>query len=253
MQTRCPQCRTLLEINADQLQHGQRQVKCAHCDSTFDALAALTDESEAPDEEIQSDVTPPPFTPLVSPEPEEAEPPATEHRRFRGPLPWEPGFETQAPRYALWGFGIVLLFMLLAGQVYIFEGERLAQSERIRPWLIKLCKPFNCTLPIYNNISGIDVIDRSLTPLPGGGLEFHALFVNNSEFPQALPLLKLTLLSFTGSPYAERIFTPDEYLAEKPVPTELPVGRPVKAQMHIAAPTGEIGGYTFEFIATHAE
>lgn len=236
MFTQCPQCKSRFEIGASQLRHGLGLAKCGPCGAAFNALENLSDNLE---ESIET-----PNLPVLG---EKAVlKPKTADYKIDAPLPWE---KPSSPRTAgLWCAGILALIFLFGAQVVFFKGERLTRESRLRPWLTALCERLGCNLPPYREIRAIDILDRSLSPAEDGRLEFRAILVNQAEFSQALPALRLTLLAFNGEALARRTFNPKEYVAEIPTPQELPVGHPLKARLLIAKPSSEVAGYVFELM-----
>ncbi len=148
-----------------------------------------------------------------------------------------------------WGAGVLALTMLLSLQILAFESRRLAQNVHVRPWLDRVCAGLGCVLPPFKDIGRLQVTDRALNRMGGSkeGLEFSLTFVNRSVLPQAFPKLKLVLNELGGSPIAERLFEPPEYLPEWRPGLLMPVGRPFEIQLSLAKPSREVGGFTIQF------
>ena len=147
------------------------------------------------------------------------------------------------------GFGVPLLLALLVLQIGLFEGNHLAQDERLRPWLEIACGELGCSLPQYKDVRQIQIIDRALQPAPDDidGLEFILVVANEARFAQAFPAIKLVLTEVTGKPVAARIFSPGEYLDENQT-GPMPVGKPFEIRLLLAKPSREVGGFNFELI-----
>jgi hypothetical protein len=148
-----------------------------------------------------------------------------------------------------WGLGTFLLLALLGLQISVFEGARLAQNERLRPWLEIACEGLRCSLPQFKDIGQIRIIDRALQSAPGDidGLEFRVVLANQARFPQAFPAIKLVLTEVNGKPVAARVFQPEEYLDANQTAL-MPVGKPFEIHLLLAKPSREVGGFAFELI-----
>jgi hypothetical protein len=148
-----------------------------------------------------------------------------------------------------WSAGVLGLTILLAAQIVLFEGRRLAQNVHARPWLDTICANLGCALPPFKDIRHLQITDRALNRMDGNkrGLEFSLTFVNRSALPQAFPELKLVLNELGGSPIAERLFEPQDYLPEWRPGMLMPVGQPFEIRLSLAKPSREVGGFAIQF------
>jgi hypothetical protein len=146
-----------------------------------------------------------------------------------------------------WRLAVVLCVLLLMGQVYFFEKDQFIQQPSTRLWLQKICQSFNCQLPIYKNRRDLAVIYAHFQAIANQHYIFQAVISNQGLFKQHYPNLKLTLLSFSGEPFAQRIFTPANYLVTDHPPLMLPL-KTVEISMEIAMPNQKVGGYTVKLI-----
>ncbi len=53
--TRCPGCRTIFRVTAQQLAMRAGQVRCGHCRTVFDGVGALVSLAPQPDQEPELD------------------------------------------------------------------------------------------------------------------------------------------------------------------------------------------------------
>jgi hypothetical protein len=147
----------------------------------------------------------------------------------------------------IWGLAFNSCLVLLAFQIYFFSGYGLTQNTTFRPWLEKTCKLINCQLPIYKNLDEFTILHGSFEPATNNKhYIFKAVFVNQSDFKQNHPSIKLTLQSFTGQIIAERIFRPEDYLKKTQLFIEPEMSSEIR--MKIVAPAKTIGGYSFELV-----
>jgi predicted Zn finger-like uncharacterized protein len=266
--TRCPECKTAYRISIGQLRAGRGEALCERCQIVFNALVSLGQAVKDAVPEATAQARPPVLrdreavalrkirrqlpNDLGGGEPTGAEQDATAidaealEEHDSGPA----GESSSLTSGVLWGGGVFVLTVLLLAQLVLFEGDRLVQSARVRPWLDMVCETINCSLPPYRDIRRIQVFDRALRPdsVRDDVLEFQLVFANQSNLPQALPNLKLVLTELNGSPVAERIFTPAEYLPEGETSALMPVGKPFEIHLLFAKPRSNVGGFTFELL-----
>ncbi len=155
-------------------------------------------------------------------------------------LPWE-----QPSRKSYWLLATLINSLLLLAQLVSFEGNAVAQNIRFRPGLERACQLFGCQLPNYKNADEL-IIKGALIP-SNGHYNFTAAITNQAAFAQHYPNIKLTLLGYNGSPFAYRIFYPQEYAAEMMTTNALiNAGATLAINLDIAATKNHISGYTFD-------
>ena len=214
MFTRCPNCRQQRSLTAEQLRVSRAIVFCRRCSIKFDALELLSDTAS---DEV-GDI------PLAT------------------VLPWE-----RQRRSPYWKLGLAIGIVLLLAQIVYFEGNALTQNTRLRPGLATLCRDLGCRLPDYKNPDEL-IVRGTLTP-SGQHYVVTGLINNQAAFAQAYPDIKLTLLDYSGNPFAHRVFQPRDYAASitaaKPV---INAGATLAIHLDIAATQNPIGGYTFDIL-----
>ncbi len=266
MFTRCPECKTAYRISVDQLRAGRGEALCERCQIVFNALVSLGHAVKDTTREDAPQIRPPllgdrdaVLLPKFEPKPpdksgSEGAGSAYDAQAFEQEGKGSRGEKSTGPLSVTpvvwWGLGVSGLAALLIVQLVVFEGGRMVQSARMRPWLEMICKTVDCHLPPYKDVRRIHIFDRALRPdsMRDDALEFQLIFANQSDLPQILPNLKLVLIELNGSPVAERIFTPAEYLPEGESVSLMPVGKPFEIRLLLAKPNHDVGGFTFELL-----
>jgi len=258
MYTQCPTCRATFRVDINKLRESRGKVVCRDCHTPFNALDAL---AESPKDFPKADpVRRPVSSQAGGVEGKDATRAALPPLRAAGGLAARPertrhdgaDEEPRGPEQGSglrWWLGALAMATLLVWQVNVFEGARLAQKERLRPWLELLCESLGCELSPYKDTRQIQVVDRALLPAPDDvdGYEFRLIIANQSALAQAFPSIRLVLSELGGRASASRTFSPDEYL-EAPRPSKMPVGKPFEIRLLIAKPSSEVGGFSFELI-----
>lgn len=152
-------------------------------------------------------------------------------------------------KFSIWGWRLAIIFCssLLLIQVYFFEHTRLAQKPTTRLWLQKICQHWNCPLPTYKNRDDFAVMYGNFQQIKNQHYIFQAVISNQGKFEQHYPHIKLNLLSFSGESFAQRIFTPTDYLVDVQTKLIAP-SKTVEISMKIAIPEQKVEGYIFELI-----
>ena len=218
MYTQCTECRQPYTIDVVELRSSHGMIRCKNCSAMYDALDLLN-EGELPATIDLSES----FAPAA----------------INSSTP-----SSLASKY--WSIGTGFLFVLFIWQLYVFEAYNLSQNPTLRAWLIKACsKTINCQLPDYKNLGEITILNGSFEPTNNHYI-FKTAIINQALFAQQRPSIKLTLLDFSGRPFATRTFYPTDY--SKQDNTRLKPNLAEKITLSIAAPSTKIGGYRFELI-----
>jgi len=213
----CPECHQQYTITTEQFQSSDGITICPNCSTQFDPIAHLTETTS----EQQN------------------------NEEIRAPYSWE---KTRPPLSALfWKFGVIVGISLFVTQFFYFKSDELIQNQTIRPWLEKTCHLFQCQLPMYRNLKEFSVLHSSLNASEGYYI-LQAAISNQAEFSQQYPNLKLTLLNFSGTAIAKRIFLPNEYLTEKLPVRILNKSETFTIKLDIALSDTKVGGFTIELI-----
>ncbi len=103
------------------------------------------------------------------------------------------------------------LGVLLAGQVAIQERDRLAAYEpALRPWLVRLCEPFDCRIRPPRQIDAIAIDNSSFNKLRPDAYRLQVTLKNQSVTEVAMPALELTLTDSEEQPVIRRVLMPGE-------------------------------------------
>ncbi|MEP7208014.1 MAG: DUF3426 domain-containing protein [Casimicrobiaceae bacterium] len=228
--TRCPACKTVFRVTPQQLAVRSGQVRCGHCQTVFDGVAALLPAPARPAAESPAE------SPVVeAPAYDEAAMgPATMTLRTLQsgsagtdapvgrirPLDYEERFsaEHDAGRRRrsnlAYGLGVPLLLLLLAGQaLYHFRDVIAARWPAAEPALVRLCALAGCELAPMRDITGLSIesSDLQADPAHRGLLVLTATLRNRAGWALGYPHLELTLTDARDQAVARRALAPTEY------------------------------------------
>jgi predicted Zn finger-like uncharacterized protein len=249
--TRCPGCRTIFRVTSQQLSMRGGQVRCGHCHTVFNGVAALLSLAPRPRDERnepefdEATLGPPTVTlrnahalePAPTPddapdgraEPSVAAPLADAETRdsadaeadYAARFSWQ---EKRARRWLPgWVYAIAapLLILLLAGQaMFHFRDWIAAHWPRTQPALVKLCAAAGCEVRPLQEINGlsIEASDLQADPAHKGLLILSATIRNRMPYTLAYPYLELTLSDIQKQTQQDivvvrRAFAPKEYVS----------------------------------------
>lgn len=136
-------------------------------------------------------------------------------------------------RGLVWGSGIAVACLILAGQsVYFLRHKLAAYYPETKPALTALCQILHCKVELLANPNLIKLDSSELQSAADrpGGVILSASLRNLAPYRQAYPSLELTLTDSANQTLARRFFTPVEYLPAKlkpesgmPSQEELPI------------------------------
>jgi hypothetical protein len=153
-------------------------------------------------------------------------------------------------RTARWQWAALLvLTVLLAAQVLVADRARLAADANWRPVLSSLCGVLGCSLPAWHQPGAFVMLSRDVSPIPEtrGGLNVQATFRNDAHWPQAWPVLLLSLSDADGRVLGSRAFTPKEYLGAAATQTELAPGQSAQIALKLYEPNPDAVAFSFDF------
>lgn len=213
MYTQCPECQKQHTVGTDELRATRGMIKCENCAAMFDALEYISDQPiiENPD-------------------------------KLTDALFLEPRAK---PRHKGWFYAFCFGLFALIAQFFYFETYSLTQNPKLRPWLLGLCETLGCDLPDYQNAGEISILQTALKKLDASSYRFKAVIVNQSDYSQPYPHIRLTLLDFTGEAMTERVFSPADY---KTTDTMLASDDSSEIVVDIAVPNRKFGGYSFKLL-----
>lgn len=129
-------------------------------------------------------------------------------------------FVREARRKAFWrrpavravlGLLLLALLALITVQVAVHERDRLAQLQpQLRPWLLALCEPLNCTLKSPRQIEAVVVEGSTFTRLRAESYRLAFTLKNQGVMTIAMPAVELTLTDSQDQTVVRRVLTPAE-------------------------------------------
>jgi len=259
MYTFCPQCNNSLQISRKRLKKKQGMLTCSTCKQQFNAYLTLSKKAPQP----QPENTQVPETKKIQALAPEAHIPKIPALKKSQHQTTEETEETEATNTAVteiydwqkpkttyhsgrWSIGIVLGIFLLIYQTYYFQGYRLSQSPETRHWLTSLSSYTQISLADYRNPFEFTTVGSSLEPSDKDYYRLQISLINHADFNQPPPYLQLTLQNFYGGIFAQRIFSPEEYLNKTTTVETIKRSATLDIDFLIAKPEQEIGGYAIE-------
>ena len=149
----------------------------------------------------------------------------------------------------LWSIGILLLLTVALAQLAWFKREQLMHYPEGRVLLQTACKYAGCTLPTIREPEKIQVLSRSIAMHPKieNALLIQLTIANKASFPQAQPILQISLFSSDERLVVQRRFKPSEYLADKVKPGLLLPGKAMYVELAIEDPGDDVTGFKLDF------
>lgn len=151
----------------------------------------------------------------------------------------------------LWISGIVLLSFALLIQAAWIRFDTLSIREPYRSAYSTACRILNCQLPALSDIRKIrttQLVVRS-HPSQERALQVDAIILNDANFDQLFPNLRLEFLNIQNEPVASRDFQPHEYLqGELTGITLMPAQQPIQLALAIVDPGEKAVNYRIVII-----
>jgi predicted Zn finger-like uncharacterized protein len=238
--TRCPGCKTIFRVTPQQLAMRAGQVRCGHCQTVFDGVAAQVSLAPQPREEFPQDEASmgPPTVTLRSSQAlqpvrddadaraaaadraeldaEDAEASADPPIDYSARFSWQEKQERRiVPSWVL-ALAIPILLVLLAAQaLFHFRDAIAAHWPTTKPALIRLCTVAGCEVRPLADISGlsIEASDLQADPAHRGLLILSSTIRNRAPYALAYPFVELTLSDAQDQIVVRRAFAPEEYLS----------------------------------------
>lgn len=153
-----------------------------------------------------------------------------------------------------WGIAsLFLLFTLAAQTVYAYRTEISAMAPGARPYIEQYCKLLQCGIspaPQYAKLLNIESSDMRADPQRQGVNALTALVRNYASYPQAYPLVQLTLIDAQDRPLASRTFPPPAYL-EKDVDFVEPVAPNGEFNIGLHIDSGDLNAAGYRLLLLH--
>lgn len=229
--TRCPGCRTIFRVTAQQLALKAGQVRCGHCRTVFDGTKALVSlaPQPGPEPEAGEDLGPPtvtlrPARALKSADEPIAVPPAVAPVAPVAPASaasgeeWENRFAWDKPRErkreSWMAAGALVLTLLLIGQaIWHFRDAIAAHFPATRAALVRACGFAGCAIRPLRDVAALSIesSDLQADAAHRGLLILAANVRNRAGYAIAYPYLELTLTDAQDQAVVRRAFAPGEY------------------------------------------
>jgi hypothetical protein len=130
------------------------------------------------------------------------------------------------------------------------QRAELARDPQWRGWLQTACNVLRCDLPAWRDVAALRLSARDVRPHPSvpDAMMINATFRNDAPWPQAWPVLQISLADLDGKPVALRRFTVAEYLGSSPRETTLAPGQSATATLEVQDPGKQAVAFAFEFL-----
>ena len=244
--TRCPACKTIFRVTPQQLALREGQVRCGHCHTVFDGVAALLSLAPTPrarhEPAFDEAALGPPTVTLrnahaLEPAPTDGESAeasesaeeddergrdlAAAEAVYAARFSWqEKKVRRRLPAWVYAG-AVPVLVALLGGQgLFHFRDAIAAHWPRTKPALATLCAAAGCELRALKEVNGlsIEASDLQADPAHRGLLILSATIRNRMPYALAYPYLELTLSDVQKQSQQDvvvvrRAFAPREYVS----------------------------------------
>ena len=156
--------------------------------------------------------------------------PANQKHRTSKPVRQQPGYvgdtlknsEFSHKRFAFaaqrWLWASACLAMVLitcVTSIYFLRNDIANYYPKLKPYLVKICQQFSCTIELPKTIELIVIDDSDMQEdvEHSGLVRFSSKLINTGIYHLQYPNLELTLTDVDDKPLLRRIFEPTEYLA----------------------------------------
>lgn len=113
------------------------------------------------------------------------------------------------------------LLAVAAQLVYLNRTDIAAQAPETRPVLERLCKQLGCTVPLSTDQEFIrtEWSELSFVPEHPNLVQLSAILKNHANYPQAYPMLEVTLKDADNQVLIRKVFTPRDYRKQEDLKT----------------------------------
>jgi predicted Zn finger-like uncharacterized protein len=265
--TRCPGCRTIFRVTAQQLAIREGQVRCGHCRTVFDGNANMISLAPQPPRE-PSDAEPDeaalgPLTvtlrsaaalqPAPGAQPEAAPPKAAvrpaedvEEIAYEERFAWSKRRKSTPALRTTTAASVPLLALLLVLQIGVHYRDWIsAHWPSWKPVLSRLCAGLGCTVRPLRDTGAlsIDASDLQADAAHRGLLTLTATIRNRAPWPVAHPHLELTLTDAQDRAVVRRALAPAEYARDANLDRGIAANGEVPVRVFIDASATTQSGY----------
>ena len=208
MFTRCPQCKTVHQLNAALISHARGLVQCGECNRTFSSLSFLFDEW--PSGEAHRPASGPDAAlPILRSGQKHAE--ESDNASSDSDESESTGVK---PRQLAWILTTISLALLTVLHIAWTFRQPLLENPRISSW-VKQADSEQAKQPgLLKDPKQIQLVSRDMHthPTRSGILVLSLTFVNLAQRNQEFPELEITLMDGSNQPVAQRRLQPVDYL-----------------------------------------
>ncbi len=164
---------------------------------------------------------------------------------------------TEPKRASLWKIiaGLLLILLLslaLLTQLALFRSiDIIHYFPQARPWLKQFCQYAPCRIHARRDVDQIRILERDIRANPQNkkALLITATIVNQANFSQPYPDIRVTLSDLTGTVVAQRRFSPANYLGSLNSPFLLmKPGTPVHIRIGVLDPGRDAVNFEFQLL-----
>lgn len=217
--------------------------------------AYVAPEPEADDDALVSLSTPPASDrrqePVYAPQPDDASPAGLSTETPSDADEATPPARSSALKTTVFALLGSLLVVILLGQALFINRTRVsAEIPELRPAFESLCARLGCSVPLPTDRQLIrtEWSELSFVPQNDHLIQLNATLKNLANYPQAFPVMELTLKDAEDKVVVRKAFRPQEYLAAN----DLKLGQfngnsELKIQLRMAMAQGKALGYSLHF------
>ncbi len=216
-------------------------------------LSAYQSEPEPEPAEADEPPAPSPAPAMATrAEPVFTAPPASSLPEQDEPAPEaQPAANPGALKTTVQGLVAILLGLALLGQIAFFNRTRIsAEAPELRPAFEALCASLGCSVPLPTDRQLIrtEWSELSFVPQNDHLIQLNATLKNLANYPQAFPVMELTLKDAEDKVVARKAFRPEDYVPAN----ELKLGQfngnsELKLQLRMEMTQGKALGYSLHF------
>lgn len=185
--------------------------------------------------EVQMETAPVAVAPAILPEP------SPQVIAFLADKP-----KRRVPNWLLGLFCLLLLLSLGGQTVYFMRTEIASNFPPAKPWLDRGCLLLGCVIELPRHVDMFVIEDSDLKDDADheGVMVLTYVLFNRAPYPQAYPLLELTLTDTFDKPVLRHTFTPQEYLPKgTDVAAGIGAGNEASSQLHLSVSGDKPAGY----------
>jgi len=146
-------------------------------------------------------------------------------------------------------FGTLIILTLVALQQVWSNRQALAWSDNWGGTIKSVCEYLPCELKAKRDIGKIKLLQRQLSPDEDQEnlLDIKVLLINEADFEQPYPTIKIVFSNQNGEQVAVKSFLPEDYLDVDPKKALMPMGSEVHIGFKTEQPHPDALGFEFIF------